>query len=131
MGICNLSAWNCLCTKICFSCESKRDYVYLLLSMQHQPTVSVIDMVHVVVAHGYNRKPKIFRPYNDMIAELTEENIKKASSGNFSVSFPFLKEPHLNVTHCAISHPINGSIVRMCLYDRFHEKNAKESKEIF
>ena len=63
--------------------------------MQHQPTVSVIDMAHLMVAHGNKKKPKMFHPYNGMIAEPTEENIKKAASGNLSVSFLFLKEPHL------------------------------------
>ena len=116
--------------KFVLRAESHRDYVDLLLSMQHQPTVSVIDMAHLVVAHGNKKKPKMFHPNNGMIAEPTEENIKKAASSNLSVSFLFLKEPHLNVTHCANSHPINGSSVRMCLFDRFHEKNTKESKEI-
>ena len=42
--------------------ESPRDYVDVLLSMKFQPNICIIDMAHMVVAHGNKRKPNIFSP---------------------------------------------------------------------
>ena len=42
--------------KFVLRAESPRDYFDILLSMKHQPTMRIIDMTHMVVAHGNKRR---------------------------------------------------------------------------
>ena len=58
--------WGCSCAWLSGTCphgvvyelkfvlraESPRDYVDVLLSMKFQPNICIIDMAHMVVAHG-------------------------------------------------------------------------------
>ena len=48
--------------KFVLRAESPRDYVDILLSMKHQPTICIIDMAHMVVAHGNKRRQNMFHP---------------------------------------------------------------------
>ena len=48
--------------KFVLCAESPRDYEDVLLSMKFQPNICIIDMAHMVVAHGNKRKPNIFSP---------------------------------------------------------------------
>ena len=74
--------------KFVLRAESPRDYVDLLLSMKHQPNVTVIDMANMLAAHGNRRQPGMFETYNRMVLEPTETNVNAAFNGNISVSFP-------------------------------------------
>ena len=120
--------------KFVLRAESPRDYVDLLLSMKHQPTICIIDVAHMVVAHGSRRKKNMFHPHNGMIAEPTQENIENASKRNFSISFPFLLSQNTQATEENTNneeiHPVTGSKMRLCLFDRFHETNTKRREEI-
>ena len=120
--------------KFVLRAESPRDYVDLLLSMKHQPTICIIDMAHMVVAHGNRRKKNMFHPHYGMIAEPTQENIENASKRNFSISFPFLLSQNSQATEENTNneeiHPVTGSKMRLCLFDRFHETNTKRREEI-
>ena len=42
--------------KFVLQAESPRDYDDILPSMKHQPTICIIDMAHMVVAHGNTRR---------------------------------------------------------------------------
>ena len=44
-----------------------RDYVDLLLSMKYQPNVTLIDMAHMVAAHGNIHNPIMFVQLNNII----------------------------------------------------------------
>ena len=48
--------------KFVLCAESPRDYVDVLLLMKFPPNICIIDMAHMVVAHGNKRKPNIFSP---------------------------------------------------------------------
>ena len=102
--------------------------------MKHQPTICIIDMAHMVVAHGNRRKKNMFHPHDGMIAEPTQENIENASKRNFSISFPFLLSQNSQATEENTNneeiHPVTGSKMRLCLFDRFHETNTKQREEI-
>ena len=69
-----------------------------------------------------------------MIAEPTQENIENASKRNFSISFPFLLSQNSQATEENTNneeiHPVTGSKMRLCLFDRFHETNTKRREEI-
>ena len=67
--------------KFVLQAESPRDYVDLLLSTKHLPNVCIVDMAHVVVAHGNKRKPNMFSPYSGIVTDVTDGNIEKATQG--------------------------------------------------
>ena len=71
--------------KFVIRAEGPRDYVDLLLSMKYQPNVVLIDMAHMVAAHGNLRKPGMFGPFKGRVAPATPENIKAAQEGCLKV----------------------------------------------
>eukprot|EP00795_Rhopilema_esculentum_P016114 gene16114-7464_t len=107
--------------------ESPRDYIDMIRSLKHKPNVFIVDMAHMVASHGNRYEEGFFSPYEGRVAEATPQNIENALEGNLQISFPWL----LNNTsskndlysHNGYCHPISGSIVRLALFDRFHEKN--------
>ena len=46
--------------------------------MKDQPNVVLIDMAHMVAAHGNLRKPGMFSPFQGQVAAATEANIEAA-----------------------------------------------------
>ena len=73
--------------KFVLRAEGPRDYVDLLLSMKHQPNVVIIDMAHMVAAHGNIRKPGMFAPFEGWA---TAANIQEAQDGGLNVDMPWL-----------------------------------------
>ena len=121
--------------KFVLRAESPRGYVDLILSMAHQPNIIVSDMANMLVAHGNKRKMNMFRPFNGMVADPTQNNIKEALAGTLEVSLPWLDA---NVEDCkdkvpgkplSETHPVSKSSQHLCLFDRLHEKNVKKDQE--
>ena len=46
--------------------------------MKHQPNVVIVEMAHMVAAHGNIRKPGMFSPFAGRIAATTDANLKPA-----------------------------------------------------
>ncbi len=112
--------------------ESPRDFVDILLSMKHQPNIVIVDMAHMVVAHGNKRKNGMFSPFNGMVAAPTESNVEKAAANDLKVSFSWLRKYEANddPMTCDGNHPATGSSQHFCLFDRFHEGNCKSKAEV-
>ncbi|CAI5669792.1 unnamed protein product [Oreochromis niloticus] len=110
--------------------ESPRDFADLLLSWKHMPNVCVYDFARGLVAHTNLRVPdKLpFHPHEGRLAEPTEENVKAAQDGSLKVSLPWLHERMDSVNENP--HPVTGSSDHYVLYDRFHEGNTKDPKDI-
>lgn len=110
--------------------ESPRDFVDLLLSWQHLPNVTIYDFARGLATHANFRVPLSlpFQPYEGRLADSTLENINKAKQGKLKVSLPWLieKTDHLN----SESHPITGSSEHYVLYDKLHESNTKDPKDV-
>ena len=116
--------------KFVLRAESPRDYVDVLLSMKFQPNICIIDMAHMVVAHGNKRKPNMFSPNDGMVSEISEENIEKALLGTLSVSLPWLEKENASTTSVIDDvHPVAGSSTHLCLFDRLHERNTVKEKK--
>lgn len=108
--------------------ESPRDFTDMLLSMKHFPNVTLYDFARGLATHANVREPGIFRPHQGRLLEPTASNIALASSGQAKVSLPWLalrKEvPDVD------GHPISGSADHYALYDRFHEGNTKDARDV-
>ena len=76
--------------KFVLRAEGPRDYVDILLSMKHQPNVVIIDMAHMVAAHGNIRKPDMFGPFQGRLAPATAANIQAAQERRLNVDMPWL-----------------------------------------
>ncbi|XP_072558290.1 uncharacterized protein [Paramormyrops kingsleyae] len=110
--------------------ESPRDFADLLLCWKHIPNICVYDFARGLAAHTNLGVPHTlpFQPHEGRLAEPTEENIKAAQDGKMQVCLPWLHER----MECAKenAHPNTGSSDHYVLYDRFHEGNTKDPKEI-
>jgi len=119
--------------KFVLRAESPRDYVDLILSMEHQPNIIISDMANMVVAHGNKRERNMFSPFNGMVAEPTKSNVQEALAGTLEVSLPWLdgEAKDCKASHKKKSerHPFSGSEHHLCLFDRLHEKNVKKDEE--
>jgi len=119
--------------KFVLRAESPRDYVNLLLSMKVQPNVTIIDMANMVASHGNKRQRNMFYPHSGMVAEPSRENVDNAKQRPFLVSMPWLGRSCKNNSSLRTAtedeHPISGSDVRMCLFDRFHEGSVKKETD--
>ena len=62
--------------------ESPRDYVDILMSMKHQPNITILDVANMVAAHGNNRKENMFHPHSGKVVESTPDNIAKGKNGS-------------------------------------------------
>lgn len=110
--------------------ESPRDFADLLLSWEHLPNVCVYDYAHGLVAHTSVRvedNPP-FQPFEGRLVEPTSANVEAASHGKLKVHLPWLLEKldHPNSN----GHPVTGSNHHYVLYDKFHQSNTKDPKEI-
>lgn len=110
--------------------ESPRDFADLLLSWKHLPNVCIYDFARGLATHTNLRVPGQvpFKPYEGRLCEPTDANVSAAKDGKLHVSLPWLHEG----VHSgeATAHPITGSSEHYVLYDRFHEKNASDPKDI-
>lgn len=110
--------------------ESPRDFADLLLSWKHMPNVIIYDFARGLATHlnlwASEKLP--ISPFEGRLAEPTQSNIELAKCGQLKVSLPWLNikkiEPDLN------GHPVTGSSDHYVLYDRFHEANTKDSKDV-
>ncbi|XP_078018218.1 uncharacterized protein LOC117262505 [Epinephelus lanceolatus] len=110
--------------------ESPRDFADLLLSMKHFPNVTLYDFARGLATHTNIREPQSlpFSPHEGRLMDATEENIRLASAGHAKVSLPWLatKKPVPDEG----GHPLTGSSEHYALYDRFHEANTKDKKDV-
>lgn len=110
--------------------ESPRDYMDLLLSWKHMPNIVVYDFARGLATHGNLREPEKlpFRPHVGRLKEPTEDNIRLSKEKKMSINLPWLlerkREPDLD------GHPITGSAEHYALYDKLHESNAKDEKDL-
>ena len=110
--------------------ESPRDYIDMLLSMKYQPNITVVDVANIVAKHGNNRKKGMFHPFTGMVAEPTLENVEMASAGQLDVSFDWMDTPINNVDKSVEYHPVTGTSEHYALFDRCHEGNCQDRKEV-
>ena len=127
--------------------ESPRDYVDGFPSLAYIPNIAVVDMARIVVKHAtstrkddakyYGKGDKegnIFNPFNDEVADPEEQNlVQKAKEDNLHVSFPWIakQEQQKNETCTeSVTHPVTGSHVHLCLFDKFHEQNTTSKIEV-
>ena len=135
--------------KFLLGSESSRDYVDGLLSMEHLPNIAVIDMAHIVANHalvsrkenmikyGYDENGILFKPYNGRVADPENpENVANAIENRLEVSFPWICQHHQSKIstndarqECHQVHPVTGTDIRLCLFDRFHEGNTSSEIE--
>ncbi|KAL2092911.1 hypothetical protein ACEWY4_012709 [Coilia grayii] len=108
--------------------ESPWDFADLLMSMKHFPNVTLYDFARGLATHANIREPGTFRTHEGRLLEPTLGNVALATSGQMEVDLPWLhqkkEDPDLN------GHPLTGSADRYALYDRFHEGNTKDPKEV-
>ena len=110
--------------------ESPCDYVDILLSMKHQPNVTIVDVATLVAAHGNRRKSGMFSPNNGMLVEPTPENVQEAKAGSLDISLDWLNDVQSSGNTVVTGHPITGSNDHFCLFDRFHESNPQHEREM-
>ena len=110
--------------------ESPRDYADLLLSWMHMPNVSVYDFARGLATHANLRSPTSlpFQPHEGRLAASTQENITAAQQKKLSVPLPWLTEKLQSPDEDG--HPVTGSSDHYVLYDRFHEANTNDPKEV-
>ncbi|XP_016427102.1 uncharacterized protein LOC107754967 [Sinocyclocheilus rhinocerous] len=94
------------------------------------PNVIIYDFARGLATHLILRaSEKVpISPFEGRLAEPTQSNIELAKCGQLKVSLPWLNTkktvPDLN------GHPVTGSSDHYVLYDRFHEANTKDSKDV-
>ncbi len=110
--------------------ESPRDFADLLLSWRHLPNVSVYDFARGLATHGNLRVPTTlpFQPYEGRLAASTQDTVTAAQQGKLSIPLPWLTEKLQNPDEDG--HPCTGSSDHYVLYDKFHEANTKDPKEV-
>ncbi|RXN15285.1 HMG domain-containing 3 isoform X2 [Labeo rohita] len=110
--------------------ESPRDFADLLLSWKHMPNVIIYDFARGLATHmNLRESEKVpISPFEGRLAEPSQLNIELAKSGKLKVSLPWLNTkkavPDIN------GHPVTGSSHHYVLYDRFHEANTKDIKDV-
>lgn len=110
--------------------ESPRDYMDLLMSWQHIPNIVIYDFARGLATHGNIRFPTAlpFSPHEGRLLNPTAENIQRAKEGRVTVTLPWLvkakETPDIN------GHPLTGSSEHYVLYDKLHEGNTKDEKDV-
>ncbi|CAG6021998.1 unnamed protein product, partial [Menidia menidia] len=108
--------------------ESPRDYADILLSFKHCPNITLYDFARGLATHTNQRVPETFRPHGSRLCEPTDGNIAQAAEGELKVNFPWLK--HKQKVPDPDGHPLTGSSAHYALYDRFHEDNTKDKRDV-
>lgn len=110
--------------------ESPRDFTDMLLSWKHLPNVCVYDFARGLAAHANLRVPDNppFQPHEGRLAAPTEENVDLAVRQRLQVNLPWLVERMPNPEENG--HPITGSSQHYVLYDKFHQANTKDPRDM-
>ncbi|XP_039606727.1 uncharacterized protein LOC120527410 [Polypterus senegalus] len=110
--------------------ESPRDFADLLLSWKHMPNVVIYDFARGLATHTNLRVPEKlpFSPFEGRLAEPTESSRAMAACGKLKVSLPWLNTKKIMAD--PDGHPTTGSSDHYALYDRFHESNTKDRRDI-
>ncbi|XDV11852.1 hypothetical protein PO909_000657 [Leuciscus waleckii] len=109
--------------------ESPRDFTDLLLSWKHMPNICIYDFARGLAVHANLREPETmpFSPHEGRLLDPSHENLQYASNGGM-VNLPWLNTK--KTVPDPGGHPLTGSADHYCLYDRFHEGNTKDPKDI-
>jgi len=122
--------------KCLLKAESPCDVADMLLSMKHPPNIVISDMSHLLAAHMNKRKPNFFNPYAGRVVAPTDDNVQLAHDNKLEpqnipwldrrnqISVPDVKVEGTNI------HPVTLVHQRLSMYDKFHERNTKQRKEI-
>ena len=103
--------------------ESPRDYVDMLRSMQHIPTVNIIDCAGMVATHGERTQPGLFGRHQGLVCEPTPENLAEADSESGCIfDIQSLNDMFVPARN-GEGHPMTGTSERYVLYDWFHQVN--------
>ena len=82
--------------------------------MKHQPNVVIVDMAHMVAAHGNICKPRMFSPFAGRIAATTDANLKAAEEGRLTVSLPWItdsyNDPPIQANATSHDHEYSGPV---------------------
>ena len=122
--------------KFLLKAESPRDIGDILMSLKHRPNIVISDIPHMLSANTNKRQANFFTPHQGRVVQATDENVKAASEKKLKpVSWsPWLDKryqtPTAGVTVQGYMHPLTLVTVCYSLYDRFHEGNTKQPKEV-
>lgn len=116
--------------KVNIRAESPRDFTDMLLSWKHMPNVIIYDFARGLAMHMNLREPQTlpFKPFEGRLSDPSQDNITKAKDGKLKVSLPWLTSKKLVPDR--YGHPITGSAEHYALYDRFHEENTKDPRDV-
>lgn len=109
--------------------ESPRDFADLPLFWKHQMfpfTISLGGLATHVNLCVPTTLP--FKPHEGRLAAPTEDHVKAAQQKKLSTPLPWLTEKLQNPDEDG--HPRTGSSDHYVLYDKFHEANTKDPKEV-
>lgn len=95
--------------KFVLRAESPRDYIDIILSMEHQPNIVVSDMANMLVAHSKIRSKDIFQPNDRMVAEPNDKKVQQAKEGKLEISFPWIDGGTKETDVTGDVHPVSGS----------------------
>lgn len=111
--------------------KSPRDYADILLSWKHFPNIAIYDFARELATHTNLRELESlpFSPNEGQLAEATADNLQLVADGRLKVNLPWLKSKNIDTDpNC---HPITASSDHYTLYNIFHEKNTKDTKDAF
>lgn len=106
--------------------EGPRNYADILLSFKHFPNITLYDFARGLATHTNQRVPQTFWPHGGRLCEATDGNIAQAAEGELKVNLPWLKHKVPDPD----GHPLTGSSAHYALYDRFHEDNTKDKRDV-
>ena len=110
----------------------------MLMSFQHQPTLSICDIPWFVASHGNKRNPGMFSPHAGRFAEYTQEMMGHLrSTKNFSINIPELDISNLEFNASSLDHsysqrcyPITNTANHYCAFDRFHQSEKEQLRRL-
>ncbi|XP_067303567.1 uncharacterized protein [Pseudorasbora parva] len=110
--------------------ESPRDFADILLSWRHMPNVAIYDFARGLATHTNLREPEKvpFSPFEGRLLAPSAERIALAKQGKVKVSLPWLESS--KIVPDRGGHPVTGSAEHYCLYDKFHEANTKDDRDL-
>ena len=130
--------------KFLLRAESCRDYVDGLLSLKHQPNIVIVYMAHIVANYANNTRKednrkcgkadeegRLFFRYEGRVASSDgSESIRLSKENLVEVNFLWMSSTIEPITKIEWNvHPITGSDIHLCLFDRFHEENSSSDIE--
>lgn len=116
--------------KFLLRAESPRDYMDILRSFQHIPTVNIIDIAHSVAKLAKKIQPNMFSNHDGRLAHPTDELISAAEKKELIVDIPALGDDRPADTQEEGAHPVTGLRDRYLLFDWFHQENSKVKEEV-